>query len=94
MTPTKASVHFKIEQLLIEKQKWIDEQLANFNVFEQTTDIIKLIHQQASERYDEQLESLHQLYNKLQETALNAQNMVISGNKNMSNIKNFIFNRK
>ena len=65
MTPTKASVHFKIEQLLIEKQKWIDEQLANFNVFEQTTDIIKLIHQQASERYDEQLESLHQLYKKL-----------------------------
>ena len=94
MTPTKASVHFKIKQLLIEKQKWIDEQLANFNVFEQTTDIIKLIHQQASERYDKQLESLHQLYNKLQETALNAQNMVISGNKNMSNIKNFIFNRK
>ena len=65
MTPTKAHVHFKIEQLLIEKQKWVDEQLANFNVFERTTDIIKLIHQQAAERYDEQLESLHQLYNKL-----------------------------
>ena len=65
MTPTKVSVHFKIEQLLIEKQKWVDEQLANFNVFERTTDIIKLIHQQAAERYDEQLESLHQLYNKL-----------------------------
>ena len=65
MTPTKAEVHFKIEQLLIKKQKWIDEQLANFNVFEQTTDIIKLIHWKASERYDKQLESLHQLYNKL-----------------------------
>ena len=65
MTPTKANVHLKIEQLLIEKQKWVDEQLANFNVFERTTDIIKLIHQQAAERYDEQLESLHQLYNKL-----------------------------
>lgn len=65
MTPTKANVHLKIEQLLIEKQKWIDEQLANFNVFERTTDIIKLIHLQASERYDKQLESLHRLYNKL-----------------------------
>ena len=65
MTPTKAEVHFKIEQLLMEKQKWIDEQLANFNVFERTTNIIKLIHQQAAERYDERLESLHQLYNKL-----------------------------
>lgn len=55
----KADVHFKIEQLLIEKQKYIDDQLGNFNVFEQTTEIIKLIHQQAAERYDEQLESLH-----------------------------------
>ena len=41
---TKAGVNFKIEQLLIEKQKWIDDQLSNFNMFEQTTDIIKLIH--------------------------------------------------
>lgn len=41
----KASVNFKIEQLLIEKQKWIDDQLSNFNMFERTTDIIKLIHQ-------------------------------------------------
>lgn len=65
MTPTKAEVYFKIEQLLIKKQKWIDEQLTNFNVFEQTTDIIKLIHWQASERYDKKLESLHKLYNKL-----------------------------
>ena len=65
MTPTKANIHFKIEQLLIEKQKWIEEQLSNFNVFERTTNIIKLIHQQAAERYDEQLESLHQIYNKL-----------------------------
>ena len=63
---TKAGVNFKIEQLLIEKQKWIDDQLSNFNMFERTTDIIKLIHQQASERYNEQLESLHQHYNKLQ----------------------------
>lgn len=62
---TKADVHFKIEQLLIEKQKWIDEQLSNFNVFERTSDIIKLIHQQAAEKYDAQLEALHQLYNKL-----------------------------
>lgn len=62
---TKAGVHFSIEQLLLEKQKWIDDQLKNFNVFEQITDIIKLIHQQASERYDEQLESLHKRYNKL-----------------------------
>ena len=62
---TKAGVNFKIEQLLIEKQKWIDDQLSNFNVFEQTTDIIKLIHQQASEKYDEQLESLHKCYNIL-----------------------------
>lgn len=61
----KAGVHFSIEQLLIEKQKWIDDQLKNFNVFEQTTDIIKLIHQQASEIYDEQLESLHKRYNEL-----------------------------
>lgn len=61
----KAGVHFKIEQLLIEKQKYIDDQLSNFNVFEQTSDIIKLIHQQAADKYDEQLESLHQLYNKL-----------------------------
>lgn len=61
----KAGVHFKIEQLLIEKQKWIDEQLSNFNVFEQTSDIIKLIHQQAAEKYDTQLEALHQLYNTL-----------------------------
>ena len=61
----KAGVHYKIEQLLIEKQKWIDDQLSNFNMFERTTDIIKLIHQQASERYDERLESLHQHYNKL-----------------------------
>ena len=36
--------NFKIEQLLIEKQKWIDDQLSNFNMFERTTDIIKLIH--------------------------------------------------
>ena len=62
---TKAGVHFSIEQLLIEKQKWIDDQLKNFNVFEQTTNIIKLIHQQASEIYDEQLESLHKRYNEL-----------------------------
>lgn len=62
---TKAGVHFSIEQLLIEKQKWIDDQLKNFNVFERTTDIIKLIYQQASEIYDEQLESLHKRYNKL-----------------------------
>lgn len=62
---TKAGVHFRIEQLLIEKQKWIDDQLSNFNMFERTTKIIKLIHQQAADRYDEQLESLHQLYNKL-----------------------------
>ena len=62
---TKAGVNFKIEQLLIEKQKWIDDQLSNFNMFERTTDIIKLIHQQASERYDEQLESLYQCYNIL-----------------------------
>ena len=41
----KAGVHYKIEQLLIEKQKWIDDQLSNFNMFERTTDIIKLIHQ-------------------------------------------------
>lgn len=61
----KAGVHFKIEQLLIEKQKYIDDQLSNFNVFEQTTEIIKLIHQQAAEKYDEQLKSLYQLYNKL-----------------------------
>ena len=61
----KAGVHYKIEQLLIEKQKWIDDQLSNFNMFERTTDIIKLIHQQASERYDERLESLHKRYNKL-----------------------------
>ena len=61
----KAGVHYKIEQLLIEKQKWVDDQLTNFNMFERTTDIIKLIHQQASERYDERLESLHQHYNKL-----------------------------
>ena len=61
----KAGVHFKIEQLLIEKQRWIEEQLSNFNVFEQTSDIIKLIHQQAAEKYDEQLKSLHQLYNEL-----------------------------
>ena len=39
--------------------------MTNFNMFERTTDIIKLIHQQANERYDEQLESLHQHYNKL-----------------------------
>ena len=26
---TKAGVNFKIEQLLIEKQKWIDDQLTN-----------------------------------------------------------------
>lgn len=62
---TKADVHFSIEQLLIEKQKWIDDQLSNFNIFERTTDIIKLIHQQASEKYDEQLKSLHQRYNEL-----------------------------
>ena len=62
---TKAGVNFKIEQLLIEKQKWIDDKLSNFNMFERTTDVIKLIHQQASERYNEQLESLHQCYNKL-----------------------------
>lgn len=61
----KADVHFKIEQLLIEKQKYIDDQLSNFSMFEQTSDVIKLIHQQAADRYDEQLESLHQLYNKL-----------------------------
>ena len=61
----KASVHYKIEQLLIEKQKWIDDQLSNFNMFERTTDIIKLIHQQASERYDELLGSLHKCYNIL-----------------------------
>lgn len=61
----KAGVYFKIEQLLIEKQKWIDDQLSSFDVFEQTTEIIKLIHQQAAEKYDEQLESLHRLYNKL-----------------------------
>lgn len=61
----KAGVYFKIEQLLIEKQKWIDDQLSCFNVFEQTTEIIKLIHQQAAEKYDEQLESLHRFYNKL-----------------------------
>lgn len=61
----KAGVHYKIEQLLIEKQKWVDDQLTNFNMFERTTDIIKLIHQQASERYDERLGSLHQHYNKL-----------------------------
>lgn len=61
----KAGVALKIEQLLIEKQKWIDDQLSNFNVFERTTDIISLIHQQAAEMYDKQLESLHQLYNKL-----------------------------
>lgn len=46
---TKAGVNFRIEQLLIEKQKWIDNQLSNFNIFERTTGIIKLIHQQASE---------------------------------------------
>lgn len=61
----KAGVYFKIEQLLIEKQKWIDDQLSNFNVFEQTTEIIKLIHQQAAEKYDAQLESFYKLYNKL-----------------------------
>lgn len=61
----KAGVNFKIEQLLIEKQKWIDDQLSNFNMFERTTNIIKLIYQQASERYDEQLESLHKCYNIL-----------------------------
>lgn len=61
----KAGVNFKIEQLLIEKQKWIDNQLSNFNMFERTTDIIKLIYQQASERYDERLESLHKCYNIL-----------------------------
>lgn len=61
----KAGVHFKIEQLLIEKQKWIDDQLSNFNIFERTSDVIKLIHQQAADKYDEQLKSLHQLYNKL-----------------------------
>lgn len=61
----KAGVYFKIEQLLIEKQKYIDDQLSNFNVFEQTSDVIKLIHQQAAEKYDEQLESLYRLYNKL-----------------------------
>lgn len=62
---SKADVHFKIERLLIEKQKYIDDQLSNFSVFERTSDVIKLIHQQAAEKYDEQLESLHQLYNKL-----------------------------
>ena len=62
---TKAGVNFKIEQLLIEKQKWIDDQLSNFNMFERTTDIIKLIHQQASERYNEPLGSLHKCYNIL-----------------------------
>lgn len=61
----KADVHFKIEQLLIEKQKYIDDQLSNFDVFDRNTDTISLIHQQAAERYDGQLESLHQLYNKL-----------------------------
>lgn len=43
----------------------LDDQLSNFSVFEQTSDVIKLIHQQAADRYDEKLESLHQLYNKL-----------------------------
>ena len=46
-------------------EKWIDDQLSNFSVFERTSDVIKLIHQQAADKYDEQLESLHQLYNKL-----------------------------
>lgn len=62
---TKPGVHDKIEQLLIEKQKWIDDQLSNFSVFERTTDIIALIHQQAADKYNEQLESLHKLYNEL-----------------------------
>lgn len=61
----KVDVHFRIEQLLIEKQKWIDKQLSDFNVFERTTKIIKLIHQQAAEKYDARLKALHQLYNKL-----------------------------
>lgn len=39
--------------------------MTDFNMFERTTGIIKLIHQQASEEYDEQFESLHQCYNEL-----------------------------
>lgn len=62
---TKAGVHDRIEQLLIKKQEWIDDQLSNFSVFERTTDIIKLINQQAADMYNGQLESLHKLYNEL-----------------------------
>lgn len=62
---TKPGVLDKIEQLLIEKQKWIDEQLGKFYIFDRTTDRIKLIHDQAAERYDEQIKSLYKLYNEL-----------------------------
>lgn len=59
----KASVNFKIEHPFTRKSK--SGLMTNFNMFERTTDIIKFIHQQASEKYDEQLESLHKCYNIL-----------------------------
>lgn len=62
---TKAGVHDRIEQLLAEKQKWIDDQLGKFYIFDRTTDRIKLIHQQAADIYNGRLESLHKLYNEL-----------------------------
>lgn len=54
----------EIEQLLIEKSNWIDGQLKNFPILDRTTDLIELIHQQASDRFDDRLRLLHQKYNQ------------------------------
>lgn len=54
----------EIEQLLIEKSNWIDEQLKNFSILDKTTDLIELIHQQTADRFDDQLRLLHQKYNQ------------------------------
>ena len=62
---TKPGIQSKIDQLLAEKDNWIDEQLKNVYVFNRTTDRIKLIHQQAAERYDRLLELLYKRYDDL-----------------------------
>ena len=54
----------EIEQLLIEKSNWIDEQLKNFPILDRTTDLIELIHQQAADHFDDRLRLLHQKYNQ------------------------------
>ena len=67
---TKAKLALKIEDLKAEKQKWIDDELAKYELADQTDNIMKSVYQQAAARYNERLGSLQKAYDALSKLAL------------------------